>query len=85
MKLLNLIKGYYKSQKQFENLDLDYITNRIIAMAYPGEKMKEILKHNNMHDVIFHLKKYHNGLYKIYNLSGIPYDPKKFDNNVEIY
>ena len=85
MKLLNLIKGYYKSQKQFENLDLDYITNRIIAMAYPGEKMKEILKHNNMNDVIFHLKKYHNGLYKIYNLSGIPYDPKKFDNNVEIY
>ena len=85
MKVLNFLKGVYKSPRQYENLDLDYITNRIIAMSYPGDTIMEILKHNNINDVIFHLKKYHNGLYKIYNLSGIPYDAKKFDNQVEIY
>ena len=85
MKILNMIKGVYKSQRKYENLDLDYITNRIIAMSYPGDTLMEILKHNNINDVIFHLKQYHNGLYKIYNLSGIPYDEKKFDNQVEIY
>ena len=85
MQVLNLIKSVYKKQRQYENLDLDYITPRIIAMSYPGNSIMEILKHNNISDVSFHLKKYHNNNYTIYNLSGIPYDISKFDNQVKIY
>ena len=85
MQVLNLIKSVYKKQRQYENLDLDYITPRIIAMSYPGNTIMEILKHNNITDVSFHLKKYHNNNYTIYNLSGIPYDISKFDNQVKIY
>ena len=85
MKILNLIKGVYKSPRKYENLDLDYITNRIIAMSYPGDSIKEILKHNNINEIINHLHKYHNNNYKIYNLSGIPYKENKFDNMVKLY
>ena len=35
MQVLNLIKNVYKKQRQYENLDLDYITPRIIVMSYP--------------------------------------------------
>ena len=85
MKVLNFLKGVYKSPRQYENLDLDYITNRIIAMSYPGDSIKEILKHNNINEIINHLHKYHNNNYKIYNLSGIPYKENKFDNMVKLY
>ena len=85
MQVLNFIKSIYQKKKKYENLDLDYITHRIIAMSYPGDSIKEILKHNNINEIINHLQKYHNNNYKIYNLSGIPYKENKFDNMVKLY
>ena len=85
MQVLNLVKKIYKKKKKFENLDLDYITHRIIAMSYPGDSIKEILIHNNINEIINHFQKYHNKNYEIYNLSGIPYEESKFDNMVKLY
>ena len=85
MQVFNFFKSLYKKKRKYENLDLDYITHRIIAMSYPGDTIKEILIHNNINEIINHLKKYHNNNYQIYNLSGIPYAESKFDNMVKLY
>lgn len=49
------------------NLDLSYITRRIIAMGYPGSGLNSLVR-NNVDDVVNYCKKYHNLKIKIYNL-----------------
>lgn len=49
------------------NLDLSYITNRVIAMGYPGSGLKSLVR-NNLDDVLVYFKRYHGLKLKIYNM-----------------
>ena len=63
------------------NLDLSYITPRIIAMAFPGRGFYGFIR-NNIDDVSNFLKERHGENYLVINLSGKKYDNSKFNNNV---
>ncbi|GMR48174.1 hypothetical protein PMAYCL1PPCAC_18369 [Pristionchus mayeri] len=64
------------------NLDLTYITDRIIAMGYPADT-KEALYRNSMESTVQFLEYYHKGHYKVFNLRGqYVYDTKKFHDRV---
>lgn len=75
-------KNRYKD-KEF-NLDLSYITPRIIAMAIPGEGLVKLYR-NNINDIQKFFKAKHNNKFLIINLSGIKYDYSRFENNVIEY
>ncbi len=64
------------------SLDLSYITPRMLAMSYPSSSFIESLYHNNIEDISNYLKKNHDKKYLIFNLSGIPYETKYFDDKV---
>jgi phosphatidylinositol-3,4,5-trisphosphate 3-phosphatase/dual-specificity protein phosphatase PTEN len=66
------------------NLDLSYITPRIIAMAYPGSGLETVYR-NSIDQVSNFLKERHKGNYLVMNLSGRKYDNNKFENKVKIY
>lgn len=66
------------------NLDLTYITPRIIAMAFPGSGLKKLYR-NTIEDVSKFLKERHQNNYIIFNLSGVKYDSTKFDGKVLDY
>mmetsp|Transcript_29933 Transcript_29933/g.33408 ORF Transcript_29933/g.33408 Transcript_29933/m.33408 type:complete len:687 (+) Transcript_29933:120-2180(+) len=67
------------------NLDLSYITARIIAMGYPAEGIESCYR-NEMSQVIKFLEEYHKDKYKVFNLcSERNYDPRKFHNRVSLY
>uniref|UniRef100_A0A914C1Y8 phosphatidylinositol-3,4,5-trisphosphate 3-phosphatase n=1 Tax=Acrobeloides nanus TaxID=290746 RepID=A0A914C1Y8_9BILA len=64
------------------NLDLTYITDRIIAMGYPADTT-EALYRNSMSHIVKFLEHYHPGHYKVFNLRGqYVYDTSKFHNRV---
>uniref|UniRef100_A0A1I7XRN8 Phosphatase tensin-type domain-containing protein n=1 Tax=Heterorhabditis bacteriophora TaxID=37862 RepID=A0A1I7XRN8_HETBA len=64
------------------DLDLTYITDRIIAMGYPADT-KEALYRNSMSHIVRFLEKNHPGHYKVFNLRGqYVYDTSKFHNRV---
>ena len=52
------------------NLDLTYITPRLIAMAYPAESVVEKMYRNSIDDVAKFLNKNHKDNYQIINVSG---------------
>eukprot|EP01105_Mastigella_eilhardi_P009296 TRINITY_DN21_c0_g1_i4.p1 TRINITY_DN21_c0_g1~~TRINITY_DN21_c0_g1_i4.p1 ORF type:complete len:957 (-),score=239.74 TRINITY_DN21_c0_g1_i4:70-2736(-) len=64
------------------NLDLTYITDRIIAMSFPSDGLASTYR-NFIDDVAAMLNRRHAGRYRIYNLSGKPYDYTKFNNSVQ--
>ena len=66
------------------NLDLSYITPRIIAMAYPASGLQIVFR-NNIEEVSKFLKERHRSNYMVINLSGTKYDNNKFDNRVSFY
>ncbi|KAH3732645.1 phosphatidylinositol-3,4,5-trisphosphate 3-phosphatase [Pelomyxa schiedti] len=66
------------------NLDLSYITERIIAMSYPADGMESTYR-NCIDDVAAMLNARHPKHYLIYNLSGRLYDATKFQHNVETW
>ena len=49
------------------NLDLSYITNRVIAMGLPGQGFYKLFR-NSQDDVIDFFRTYHNSRIKIYNM-----------------
>ena len=51
------------------NLDLTYITPRLIAMAYPAEGIEKLYR-NSVDAVAEFLNKNHKGNYQILNVSG---------------
>lgn len=67
--------------EQGYDLDLSYITPRIIAMSIPGEGIKKIYR-NNLDKVSEFLESKHRNHYLIFNLSGIAYDYEKFQEQV---
>eukprot|EP01117_Protostelium_nocturnum_P010730 TRINITY_DN3863_c0_g1_i3.p1 TRINITY_DN3863_c0_g1~~TRINITY_DN3863_c0_g1_i3.p1 ORF type:complete len:661 (-),score=191.90 TRINITY_DN3863_c0_g1_i3:47-1927(-) len=56
------------------NLDLTYITERVIAMGYPGEGIHSTYR-NSVDDVANFFGQFHPGKYKIFNVSEVPYSP----------
>ncbi|OHS96630.1 phosphatidylinositol-3,4,5-trisphosphate 3-phosphatase [Tritrichomonas foetus] len=66
------------------DLDLTYITDRIIAMGYPSTGIDSLYR-NPAKDVADLLDKKHLSHYKIYNLTEKPYDPSLFSGPVENY
>jgi hypothetical protein len=64
------------------NLDLSYITPRIIAMAFPGAGLEKIIR-NSIDDVSLFLNERHGSNYLVINLSGKKYDKSKFKNKVK--
>jgi len=85
-KILSVIRGLVSGSKvRYKedgfDLDLTYITPRLIAMGFPASKLEGTYR-NKLSDVskFLHLK--HNGCFMIYNLSERPYNYAKFDNQV---
>ncbi len=62
----------------FYDLDLTYITNRIIAMGIPGEGFSSYYR-NHVETVARFFKEKHGGHFLVINLSEIPYDYKLFE------
>lgn len=64
------------------NLDLTYITPRIIAMSLPGEGLHKVYR-NSIDSVSKMLNSKHAGKYLVLNLSGVKYDYEKFRFSVK--
>lgn len=63
------------------NLDLSYITNNLIAMAFPATGIEATYR-NDIDEVSRMLHTYHKNNYMIWNLSGRLYDYSKFNHQV---
>lgn len=84
--MLNYVRTLVSGRKlRFKDrrydLDLSYITPRIIAMAFPGTGVETVYR-NNIDDVAKFLKERHGSNFLVINLSGKKYDPKKFNEKV---
>lgn len=66
------------------NLDLSYITDRIVAMSYPAENLESWYR-NPIWQVQEFLDSTHSGHYKVYNLcSECQYASTHFDGRIEL-
>lgn len=73
------------------DLDLTYVTKRVIAMAFPGSGIESLYR-NSIDDVnmlymqvVSFLTEKHGGNFMIFNLSGRKYDYSKFQGKVKEY
>jgi len=72
-------------QKNGYDLDLAYITDKVIAMGFPSEKVEGVYR-NPMKEVQKFLDHYHKDHYKVYNLcSERDYDHSKFYGRVGVF
>lgn len=78
-KIVSGDKKRYKDRKF--DLDLTYITPRVIAMAFPGAGITSIYR-NDITDVAKFLNERHGRDYLVFNLSGKKYDNTKFNDRV---
>ncbi|CAG5134697.1 unnamed protein product, partial [Candidula unifasciata] len=63
------------------DLDISYITSRLIVMSYPAEGVESAFK-NSIDEVRNFLESKHRGSYAVYNLSQRTYRGAKFENRV---
>eukprot|EP01083_Nonionella_stella_P088894 247976_1 len=80
-------KAVSKKKRRFVSerfdLDLTYVTDRIIAMGFPSESFEAYYR-NDMRETQEFFNSRHKDHYMIYNLcSEREYDPEKFDGHVE--
>jgi phosphatidylinositol-3,4,5-trisphosphate 3-phosphatase/dual-specificity protein phosphatase PTEN len=66
------------------NLDLTYITSRIIAMSFPADGWSRLYR-NSADTVAQFLEERHGQNYRVFNLSEYTYDQSKFQNHVSKY
>lgn len=66
------------------DLDLSYITPRIMAMSLPGEGLEKLYR-NSAETVAKFLRERHPGAYRVFNLSGLRFDYAKFEDSVVEY
>ena len=66
------------------NLDITYITDRIIAMSFPASGF-EMMYRNSISDVARFLDDKHPRHHKIFNLSNRDYNPEKFRGEYAAY
>lgn len=69
------------------DLDLAYITDRIIGMGFPGEGGKGLIR-NPLPEIVRFLQMRHMGFYKVYNLckeKSYWYDPQKMRGEVGFF
>lgn len=79
------VSGNKNRHKEFGlDLDLSYITPRIVAMAIPGEGLNSFFR-NDIDDIREFLRTKHKNKYMIINLSGEKYNYDLFDNRVYEY
>ena len=79
-KLVSKKKRRYKADGY--NLDLSYVTDRVIAMGFPSESVESIYR-NALDDVRNFLEEKHKDHFKIYNLCAVrSYDIQKFHARV---
>lgn len=72
-------------QKNGFDLDLTYVTPRIVAMGFPSENVEAAFR-NPMKEVLRFLDSFHKDHYKVYNLcSERAYDHEKFYNRVSVF
>jgi len=83
----NAVRGRVSADKnrymkdQYD-LDLTYITDRVIAMGFPADGMESTYR-NNIDDVASMLHKTHPDHFMLFNLSERPYDYSKFKLRVQ--
>ncbi|KAJ4961894.1 hypothetical protein NE237_021804 [Protea cynaroides] len=67
------------------DLDMSYITDRLLAMSFPAQRMRAMYR-NPLWQVKDVLEMRHTGHYKIYNLCiEEHYDPSHFHGRVEVF
>lgn len=83
--LRSKVSGHRNRFKDDEyNLDITYITDRILAMSYPASGFEQCYR-NNISRVNDFLEDRHLGNFKIYNLSNRSYNTSKFSGEVVSY
>ncbi|KAL6063095.1 Phosphatidylinositol-3,4, 5-trisphosphate3-phosphatase, putative, variant 4 [Balamuthia mandrillaris] len=87
MDLVRSLVSQKKIRYQLNSFDLDltYITDRVIAMGFPSEKIEGMFR-NPMSEVQRFLELFHGGHYRVYNLcSERGYDPQKFKGQAHCF
>ncbi|XP_032218321.2 tensin isoform X2 [Nematostella vectensis] len=74
-------KGRVRHVDHEFDLDLTYITERIIAMSFPGTGLESTYR-NNLRDVAKMLQRKHQDKYMVFNLSERRYDISKLNHQV---
>ena len=76
-------KNAEKKEVDLSLLDFTYVTENVIAMAFPYDPDKRKIKGgNNINSVSHYLRDRHAGRYMIWNISEDTYDYSKFDDQV---
>jgi hypothetical protein len=72
-----------KKSVNVDALDFTYVTENVVAMAFPYDPTKRKMKGgNNINDVSRYMLENHAGKFMIWNISEDTYDYSKFDDQV---
>lgn len=67
------------------DLDITYITQRVLGMSFPASKGTQKLYRNSINKVAKFLDEFHKDHYYVFNLANKPIDESKFCNRVNAY